>query len=144
MAKASNTQPVPTPATVSHETILIIRKATGRKVPTLTKAKREAIAEALRTSRVERPEILAYFLSGDFAASEAVSQVCIDNPLHRRKDHAEAGWTVPESSLGRAPKSGKRDYQSTAQSVLLWLKRVFVDTGWLTVEHLSVIVDTAE
>lgn len=144
MAKAATTQPVPTPATVSHETILIIRKATGRKVPALTKAKREAIAETLRTSRVQRPELLEYFLSGQFAAAEAVPQSCIDNPHHRRADHADAGWPVPEASMGRPPKGDKRDYQSTAQSLLLWMKRVFVDTGWLTIDHLSVVVDITE
>jgi len=141
MAKASNTQPVDTPAT--H--ILIIRKDTGRKVPALTKAKREAIGEALKTCRVERPELLAYFLSGEFAEAEAVPQSVIDNPIRRRAEFPEAGWIVPEGSLGRPPKRDKpRDWQSTSQSILLWLKRVLVETGWLTVDHLSVIVEAIE
>ena len=99
------------------------------------------MTEALSTTRVQRPELLEFFLSGEFDASEAVQQAVIDNPMRRRKDHPNAGWTVPEGSLGRPPKKGERDWDSTSQSILLWVKRTLVETGWLRIEDLSIIVE---
>jgi hypothetical protein len=134
MANATDTQPVPTPA------LLLINKADGSKPERITKAKREAVAAVLATSRVSRPELVDYILSGEFAASETVAQNVIDNPHRRAAEHPDAGWIVPESCLGRPPKTGERDYASTCQSVLLWIKKVFVDTGVIRASQLSLIV----
>lgn len=137
MAKASSTQPVPTPA----PRIIIIRKAASTKVPKLTKARLALVTEALSTTRVQRPELLEFFLSGEFDASEALPQSVIDNPARRKAEFPHVGWTVPEGSLGRPPKNGERDWQSTSQSILLWIKRTLVETGWLRIEDLSIIVE---
>ncbi len=134
MATASNTQPVPTPA------LLLINKADGQKAERITKAKREAVAAVLETSRVARPELVEYILSGAFGDSEQVAQNVIDNPHRRAEEHPNAGWIVPESCLGRPPKNGERDFDSTCQSVLLWIKKVFVDTGVVRASQLSLIV----
>jgi hypothetical protein len=134
MANASNTQPVPTPA------LLLINKADGQKAERITKAKREAVAAVLETSRVARPELVEYILSGAFGDSEQVAQNVIDNPHRRAEEHPNAGWIVPESCLGRPPKNGERDFDSTCQSVLLWIKKVFVDTGVVRASQLSLIV----
>jgi hypothetical protein len=134
MANASNTQPVPTPA------LLLIHKADGAKAERITKAKREAVAEILKTARVARPELVDYILSGAFTEDETIPQNVIDNPHRRAAEHPDAGWIVPESCLGRPPKSGERDYASTCQSVLLWIKKVFVDTGVLRASQVSLIV----
>lgn len=120
--------------------LLLINKADGSKPERITKAKREAVAAVLATSRVSRPELVDYILSGEFAASETVAQNVIDNPHRRAAEHPDAGWIVPESCLGRPPKSGERDYASTCQSVLLWIKKVFVDTGIIRASQLSLIV----
>jgi hypothetical protein len=134
MANASNTQPVPTPA------LLLIHKADGSKAERITKAKREAVAEILKTARVARPELVDYILSGAFTEDETIPQNVIDNPHRRAAEHPDAGWIVPETCLGRPPKSGERDYASTCQSVLLWIKKVFVDTGILRASQVSLIV----
>jgi hypothetical protein len=122
------------------EQLLLINKADGAKAERITKAKRDAVAEILKTARVARPELVEYILSGAFGDSEQVAQNVIDNPHRRAEEHPNAGWIVPESCLGRPPKNGERDYDSTCQSVLLWIKKVFVDTGVVRASQLSLIV----
>ena len=122
--------------------ILIIRKADGAKPFAITKARKAATLEALRAARVQRPASLDFFLSGAFAESAEIPQAVIDNPIKRERDFAGVGFIVPESDLGRAPKSGERDWQSTCQSVLLWLKKYLSETDAPAVRlsQLSVIV----
>jgi hypothetical protein len=120
--------------------IIVLRKGEGRKALTLTKARMGAIEEALRACRVQRPELLAFFLYGGFAAMPAIPQSVIDNPVGRERDFPGVGFVIPEGSLGRAPKNGQRDYASTSQSVLLWVKKYLVDTGFIRIEELSIIV----
>lgn len=120
--------------------LLLIHKADGAKAERITKAKREAVAEILKTARVARPELVDYILSGAFTEDETIPQNVIDNPHRRAAEHPDAGWIVPESCLGRPPKTGERDYASTCQSVLLWIKKVFVDTGILRASQVSLIV----
>lgn len=120
--------------------LLLINKADGHKAERITKAKRDAVAEILNTARVARPELVDYILSGAFTDDEAVPQNVIDNPDRRKAEYPEAGWIIPETCLGRPPKNGERDYDSTAQSVLLWIKKVFVDTGVVRASQLSLVV----
>jgi hypothetical protein len=124
--------------------ILVLRKGDGRKALVITKARQKAIEEALKASRVQRPELVDFFMSGEFAASQAIPQTIIDNPLRRESEFAGVGFIVPEGSLGRSPKSGERDWQSTAQSILLWIKKYFVDTGAVRIDDISVIVVSVE
>jgi hypothetical protein len=120
--------------------IIVLRKGEGRKVLTLTKAREGAIREALRACRVQRPELLAFFLEGGFAGMPSIPQSVIDNPVGREIAFPGVGFVIPEGSLGRAPKSGVRDWQSTSQSILLWVKKYLVDTGFIRIEELSIIV----
>lgn len=120
--------------------ILIIRKATGRKPLAITKSRRNDIITALRLARVQRPELVEFFLSGEFAASTPIPQSIIDNPARRAQEFPGVGFVVPDGSLGRAPKSGERDWQSTSQSILLWIKKYFIDTGVVRIDEISVIV----
>jgi hypothetical protein len=123
------------------QAILVIRKGDTKKArKALTKAQRKAVADALAVARVQRPALLDFFLSGEFGAMVAVPQSVIDNPLRRANDYPDSGFIVPEDSLGRAPKKGERDYASTAQSILLWIKKYLVDTGAFSVDEISVIV----
>jgi hypothetical protein len=48
--------------------------------------------------------------------------------------------------MGRPPKNGSRDYDSTAQSILLWIKKFYVETpkSLVRVGELSVIVEYVE
>ena len=132
------------PGKANMEHILIIRKGDKRKGVAITKAHKKAIEEALKASRVQRPELVDFFMSGEFAASQAIPQNVIDNPLRREAEFPGVGWIVPEGSLGRAPKKGKRDYQSTAQSILLWIKKYFVETGAVRIDDISVVVVNVE
>ena len=124
----------------SSPSIAIFRKDDGKKPYVINKARENAILDALRVCRVERPELVELFLSGAFAGMESIAQSVIDNPVKREIDHPGAGFVVPESCLGRAPKSGVRDWQSTAQSILIWIKKYFVETGVIRISELSVIV----
>ena len=137
MAKASSTKPVPTPAPITTDLVLF-RKDDGRKPERITKAKRDAVAEVLRRARVQRPELVAFVLDGHFHRMKAIPQSVIDAPTVR--DNAE-GWPIPDSCWGRAPKDGKdRDMASTAESIRLWMKAVFVDTGVLRPGEFAVVV----
>ena len=121
--------------------IAIVRKGEGRKArKPLTKRQVKAITDALAIARVQRPALLEHFLSGAFGAGIAVPQSVIDNPLRRAAEYPEAAWIVPEDSLGRAPKKAERDWQSTSQSILLWIKKYLIDTGAFTVDEISVLV----
>ncbi len=120
--------------------ILIIRKGEGRKPLTLTKAREAAIREALKACRVARPEVLAFFLEGGFAAMPAIPQSVIDNPIKRSRDFAGVGFVVPEGSLGRSPKTGERDWNSTCESVRIWINKYLIETGFVRKDELSVIV----
>jgi hypothetical protein len=88
--------------------------------------------------RVKRPAVLAHFLPtakgrSPFARMATVTRSELHHLADCRRngvmtDEASAtlakAWIVPESDLGRAPKSGERDWNSTGQSVLLWAKKV--------------------
>ena len=142
MAKASSTQPVDTPATSSTR-ILILRKG-SRKIPKVTKARLTEITDALRVARVQRPNVVEFFLSGEFASLTVVPQSVIDNPLRRREEFPDAGWVIPATDLGREPKKGERDWHSTSQSILLWVKKYLCDTGWLEYDDIAVVVESVE
>ena len=120
--------------------ILIIRKDDGRKPYVLTKAREAAIREALKACRVDRPEVLALFMDGDFASMPSIPQSVIDNPIKRERDFPGVGFIVPEGSLGRAPKNGERNWQSTCEAVRLWITKYLVETGFVRKGELCVIV----
>lgn len=142
MANKAKTQPVPTPAI--RTAISLFLKDDGKAPNRITKAKRDAVADVLRTSRVRRDALVDYVMSGDYFTDDAIPPSVIDNPHRRMAEHPDAGWIIPDDCLGRAPKDGVRDWDSTAQSVLLWIKRVLVDTGILRVSQVSVLVVTIE
>lgn len=135
MAKTAKTQPVATPA--PH--LIIVRKDDGRKPERITNAKRDALAIVLAKARVDRSELVDLIMSGEFHNLPAISQAIIDNPERRAREFPDAGYIVPDACLGRAPKSGERNWASTVESVRLWLKAAFVDTGILRLSELTVI-----
>jgi hypothetical protein len=142
MATQPITQPVITPA------LVIYRKATDAAAPTRLKvsAAREQRAAIDARSRVNRDAVLDHFQPSPqgrsaFHRQTALSSVIVDNPLLRIADHADAGWIVPDDCLGRAPKSGERDWASTSQSLLLWIKQTVVAAGWCDAGEISVVVE---
>ncbi len=142
MATQPNTQPVPTPA------LVIYRKATDAPAPSRLKASeaREKRAEIDARCRVNRNAVLDHFQPSPqgrsaFHRQPALSSVVIDNPHRRMADHPDAGWIVPDDCLGRPPKSGERDWASSAQSLLLWIKQTVVAAGWCEAGEISVVVE---
>jgi hypothetical protein len=136
MASASNTQPVTTPA----QSVAIFRKDDGKKPYVINKSRETAIRDALRVARVNRPGVVEFFLSGAFAEMESIPQTVIDNPIKRSIDYPDAGFIIPESDLGRAPKNGVRNWQSTCEANRLWVRKYFVETGVVRISELSVIL----
>lgn len=144
MGNTHNTQPVLTPAT--HKRIVLIHKADGSKPSKITKVALEASHKVLELARVRRPGLEAFIESGEFLELEAVPQPVIDNPDRRKAEYPTAFYVIEESDMGRPPKNGERDYDSTAQSILLWLKKHYAETEkpLLRIGELSVIVEIIE
>lgn len=140
MAKQPTTKPVTTPATTTPDPhLIIVRKDDGRKPERITKAKLEALEAVLSKARVDRTDIVEFVLSGGFHALPAIPQAVIDNPERRERDYPDAGARITDACLGRAPKNGDRNWPSTAESVRLWCKAAFVDTGILRLSELSIL-----
>lgn len=125
--------------------IKIYRKdAPGPKPRKLTKTQLAKLAEVLTlTSRVSRPELVELFTSGAFYAMTALPPAVIDNRAERIIHHADKGWVVPTTCLGRvADKVATGDaYAATsaAQSILLWVKKNLSDV--VNPAHVSVVVE---
>jgi hypothetical protein len=115
--------------------IRIYRKAkmTGRP----TKKSAETVHHALALSRVERPYVVEFFLSGDFHRLPIVPQQVIKNAPLRQRDHLNDGWIVPESDYGR----GHRGPEKVGQTLLLWIVRYFCDTGVINRDEFAIVVD---
>lgn len=128
-----------------------------------TKGERETILTELTAKlRVKRDNIVSFFLPTTKGRSEFARLATVTrSELHHLADcrrngvmtpEAKAtvkkGWIVPESDLGRAPKGGERDWESTAQSILIFCKdrigAVSADHGVYTVDNggtdISVVV----
>jgi len=118
--------------------VFIFRKDAGVKYPAKVSAKRlaPALAVLAATVRVARPGVVAHFLPDGKGRSKFARQAPVTRAdLHHLADAQRAGvmtdrakatlargWEVPADELGRAPKNGERDYNSTAQSLLIFLK----------------------
>ena len=126
--------------------IILIHKADGSKPSKPSKVAIAASNEALVTARVRRPGIEAFLESGEFAALQSIPQAVIDNPERRRREFPGAFFVIDEADMGRAPKSGERDYASTCQSILLWIKKHYAETEkpLVRIGELSVIVEILE
>jgi hypothetical protein len=124
------------------DTVKIYRKDSGKDRPKATKAKIDATRKHLEIfCRVRRPDIEALFIPSkangvsDFYNLPKLSPQVIDNRPLRMTEHGDAGWIVPESNLGR---KGAAD-ASTAQSVLLWVKKNLADV--VNPEDVSIVVE---
>ena len=109
------------------QTIKIYRKESALSRPKFTRADVERFNRKaeLGMMRVQRPSLQSFFIPAkagavsDFYKLPALSPGVIKNRGERILDHASAGWEIPLDSLGR----GKEVTPSTAQSILLWIKK---------------------
>ena len=126
--------------------IILIHKFDGLKPSKPTKLAVAASHELLRKARVRRPGIEAFLETGQFSTLQTIPQEVIDNPDRRREEYPEAFFLIGDIDMGRNPKNGGRDYDSTAQSILLWIKKFYVETPKpvVRVGELSVIVEYIE
>lgn len=126
--------------------IILIHKADGSKPSKPSKVAIAASKEALVTARVRRPGIESFLESGAFALMESIPQAVIDNPERRRREFPLSFFPIDESDMGRRPKNGERDYASTCQSILLWIKKHYAETDkpLVRIGELSVIVEYPE
>jgi len=133
-------------AIMAAKRIILIHKADDLKPSKITKAGLEASHKILKLARVRRPGLEQFIESGAFAALQAVPQPVIDNPDRRKAEYPEAFFVIDLFDMGRPPKNGERDYDSTAQSILLWLKKHYVETEkpLVRIGELSVIVEILE
>ena len=120
--------------------VIIFRKDNESAVypPKAAKAVTGAIREALSlVVRVKRHAVVDHFLPTGAGRSAFARQATVTRAdLHhlanctregvmdeRGESILARGWVVPESDLGRAPKNGgERDWNSTAMSILLYVK----------------------
>jgi hypothetical protein len=123
--------------------IILIHKADEAKPTKPTKLAVSASHELLKVARVRRPGIEAFIESGQFAALAPVPQAVIDNPDRRRDEFPDAFFIIEESDMGRTPKNGRRDIDSTAQSILLWIKKFYAETPkpLVRASELSIVVE---
>ena len=130
--------------TMTTERIILIHKADGSKASKPSKVAIASSHSMLESARVRRPGLEAFIESGKFATLDSIPQAIIDNPLRRREEFPEAFFIIDESDMGRPPKSGERDYASTCQSILLWIKKHYAETEkpLVRIGELSVIVET--
>ena len=126
--------------------IILIHKADDLKPSKITKVGLEASHKILKLARVRRPGLEEFIESGAFSAMESIPQAVIDNPDRRRIEYPDAYFRIGDIDMGRNPKNGFRDYDSTAQSILLWLKKHYVETEkpLVRIGELSVIVEILE
>ncbi len=95
--------------------IRIYRKASVYSPPKVLKADRERLLAVISLKcRVSRPGLLEHFLSGDFHRQEALDGSVVKSKADRILDHSDAGFTVPDDSLGRAA-------EPSAESIRLWI-----------------------
>lgn len=123
--------------------IILINKADGEKPIKPTKIAIATTHEILAVARVRRHGIEAFIESGAFASMEAIPQAVIDNPDRRKIEYPEAFYVIEESDMGRKPKNKERDMDSTAQSILLWIKKFYVETEkpLVRASQLSIVVE---
>lgn len=97
---------------------------TAYRKPTAKRAAevRETIA---RKARVQRPTLLDFLLDGYWSMPKT-PQTIIDSPVVRTDEHADAGFTIPDDSLGRKGAETIDDTEkarSTAESIRLWVAK---------------------
>lgn len=108
-------------------------KVTGRP----TKAVRQAVENALLLARVDRPELIEFFLSGAFHKLPVVPPHVIKNAPLRQRDHLKDGWIIPEEEYGNV----RREPEKAAQTILLYVIKYLVDTGAIDRSELAIVVD---
>ena len=115
--------------------IRIYRKAKISTRP--TKAVRKTVENALLLARINRPELIEFFLSGEFHRLPVVPSHIIKNAALRQRDYIDAGWIIPESEYGNV----RREPEKAAQTILLYLIKYLVDTGAIDRSELAIVVD---
>jgi hypothetical protein len=123
--------------------VKIYRKSSGMARPKATKADHERFARMIETRaiRVERDSLAGFFIPAKvgtispFYKLPELSPSLVANRAARIMDHADAGWIVPLDSLGR----GRTADASTAQSILLWIKKNL--SAFVNADDVSVVVE---
>jgi len=120
MAKASNTQPVPTPAS----TISFYLKESAAPTKKPTKAKIEAVKFELELARVRRPDFEDAVFSGRIHALERIPAHVLKNPALRRRDYSgpKDRYILTLSDLGRSTTSP----ETQQMSFYSWVLKYFV------------------
>ena len=115
--------------------IRIYRKAKITARP--TKAVRQAVEHALLLARVDRPELIEFFLSGEFHRLPIVPAHVVKNAPLRQRDHLNDGWIIPESEYGNV----RRESEKAAQTILLYVVKYLCDTGAISRQEFAIVVD---
>lgn len=101
--------------------MLVIYRTDEKKAKKFTKAKKVEVEEAMATARVQRPELVEFFVTAAINELPVLPEQYRNAPrlrtLHKTAD--KYGWVVPASNCGRAVEVN----QSTANSVRLWIKK---------------------
>lgn len=123
--------------------IILIHKADESKPSKPSKIAIATTHEIINVARVRRPGIERLIETGEFASMPSIPQAVIDNPDRRRIEYPEAFYVIEEADMGRRPKNGERDLDSTAQSILLWIKKFYVETPkpLVRASELSIVVE---
>lgn len=105
----------------NQEPIIVIYRTSDRKPRPLTKAQKLAIEEKLATARIQRPELLDFFMANTLATMEPLPEQYRNAPRLRtlHKTAKKYGWIVPVSCYGR----GAAPTQSMVNSIRLWVKQ---------------------
>ena len=120
---------------------IIIRIKAGNPAPKrLTKKAIALVMDELQKARVRRPSLEAFFFTNQFLTLPTLTQYQIDAGIYHDENGEDAYWILSEDSLGRLPKNGERDWESTAESIRLWIKRYF--GGVLPTQCVSVTAVT--
>lgn len=92
-------------------------------------------------ARVQRPGLLDFLLDA-FWRLPKLPQAIIDSPVIRTDEYADAGWTIPEDSLGRKGVDAlttPAKYRSQAESIRLWIRLNL--EGIIDPEKVAVVVE---
>jgi hypothetical protein len=123
--------------------IAIYRKIGNKPKPKkLTKAEQATLNRRLElVCRVQRPELVEFFVSQAFYKLPALPTATIDNKGIRLLEHESDCFIVPNGSLGRKGIESigiPAKERSTAQSILLWIKQNLGDV--VNADEVSVVV----
>jgi len=117
--------------------ILLIHKQCAAPTKKPTKAVVLNLEYELALARVQRPDLVQFFVTGQFHKLPAVPAAVIKNPALRRRDYGEQCYVLTPADLGRATTSP----QTIAMAVRQWIEKYLVPAGVIARDQFAIVIE---